>query len=175
MTIPTSEDTTPWYRQFWPWVLIALPGTVVVASLITIGIALDNPDGLVVDDYYKHGLAINRVIARDEAAARYGMTAELTLTPEFGTARLAGNPPRTPASLTLRLLHATMDGQDQTLELVLTADGRFTGPLESLSPGRWNVHLEADDWRLTGSLVRPGGETLNLRPAQSVGSNGQAG
>ncbi len=27
---------TPWYKQFWPWFLIALPASVVVASLITV-------------------------------------------------------------------------------------------------------------------------------------------
>jgi hypothetical protein len=158
-------ESTPWYRQFWPWVLIALPGTVVIASLVTIGIALDQPDGLVVDDYYKEGLAINRVIARDEAAARYGMAAELTLRDDFGTLRLSGKPPREPRTLTLRVLHATMDGQDQIVQLVPTADGRFTAPIDRLGPGRWDIQIEADDWRLTGSVDRPGMETLNLGPA----------
>ena len=32
-------DTTPWYRQFWPWFLIVLPGSVVVAALTTVYIA----------------------------------------------------------------------------------------------------------------------------------------
>ena len=165
MLSPT--ESTPWYRQFWPWVLIALPGTVVIASLVTIGIALDQPDGLVVDDYYKEGLAINRLIARDEAAARYAMAAELTLQESFGTVRLSGEPTQMPAALTLRVLHATMDGQDQIVQLVPTADGRFTAPIEPMGPGRWDIQIEADDWRLTGSLDRPGLETLILAPTTS--------
>ncbi|MEE4173374.1 MAG: FixH family protein [Xanthomonadales bacterium] len=40
----------PWYREPWPWIIIGLLGTVVVASLITFWIAASNPDGLVVDD-----------------------------------------------------------------------------------------------------------------------------
>lgn len=52
-------DTTSWYRQFWPWFLIALPGAVVVASLITVYIAVTHQDPLVDGNYYKHGLTIN--------------------------------------------------------------------------------------------------------------------
>ena len=37
-----STDTKPWYKQFWPWFLMSLPASVVVASMITIGIAIDN-------------------------------------------------------------------------------------------------------------------------------------
>jgi len=40
----------PWYRQFWPWFIIALPASVVVASFFTLWLAISNPDPLVVDD-----------------------------------------------------------------------------------------------------------------------------
>ncbi len=37
-------DTKPWYRQFWPWFLIALPLTSVVASFVTLWIAVTDAD-----------------------------------------------------------------------------------------------------------------------------------
>ena len=40
----------PWYKQFWPWFIIALPASVVVASFFTLWLAISNPDQLVVDD-----------------------------------------------------------------------------------------------------------------------------
>ena len=40
----------PWYRQFWPWFIIALPASAVIASLITFYLAVSRPDHLVVDD-----------------------------------------------------------------------------------------------------------------------------
>ena len=40
----------PWYRQFWPWFIIALPASVVVASFITLWLAISNPDHLVIED-----------------------------------------------------------------------------------------------------------------------------
>lgn len=34
-----SGPTTPWYRQLWPWLIIALLGSAVAASLATVWIA----------------------------------------------------------------------------------------------------------------------------------------
>jgi len=50
-----SPDTAPghdlpWYKQFWPWFIIALPAAAVVASFFTLWLAVSNPDHLVVDD-----------------------------------------------------------------------------------------------------------------------------
>lgn len=38
----TTKPSAPWYKQFWPWFLISLPASVVVASMFTISIAVDN-------------------------------------------------------------------------------------------------------------------------------------
>jgi hypothetical protein len=78
------EDTEPWYRQFWPWFIIALPATAVVAGLITLYIATVNRDTLVRDDYYKEGLALNQDLARSRRAADLGITAELAYDPGTG-------------------------------------------------------------------------------------------
>jgi hypothetical protein len=40
----------PWYRQFWPWFIIALPATAVIASFVTLWLALTHPDHLVIDE-----------------------------------------------------------------------------------------------------------------------------
>lgn len=37
-------DSSPWYRQFWPWFLIALPASSVAFSFATLFIALNDPD-----------------------------------------------------------------------------------------------------------------------------------
>jgi len=43
-------EGVPWYKQFWPWFIIALPASVVVASFVTLWLAISNPDHLVVND-----------------------------------------------------------------------------------------------------------------------------
>lgn len=40
----------PWYREPWPWIIIGLLGSVMVASGVTLWIAIANPDALVVDE-----------------------------------------------------------------------------------------------------------------------------
>jgi hypothetical protein len=40
----------PWYKQFWPWFIIALPASAVIASFFTLWLAISNPDHLVVDE-----------------------------------------------------------------------------------------------------------------------------
>ena len=40
----------PWFKQFWPWFIIALPASVVIASFYTLWLAVSNPDYLVVDE-----------------------------------------------------------------------------------------------------------------------------
>ena len=47
-TVPGPD--TPWYRQFWPWFIIALPASAVIAGFFTLWLAISRPDHLVVDD-----------------------------------------------------------------------------------------------------------------------------
>ena len=63
-----TVSALPWYREPWPWLLMAGPALVVVAGLTTAWIAVTHEDGLVADDYYKRGLAINQELRRDSAA-----------------------------------------------------------------------------------------------------------
>lgn len=48
----------PWYREFWPWFIIALIGSVVIASMVTIFLALKYNDEPAAGEYRKQGLGI---------------------------------------------------------------------------------------------------------------------
>jgi hypothetical protein len=158
----SAETVTavPWYRERWPWILMAGPAIVVVAGLFTAWLAIRSDDGLVVDDYYKQGLAINQTLGRSDAAGRLGMAAELRLTD--GRIRVLLGGAAGPGALTLRLVHPTRSGTDQSLALAATAPGVYEGWLPPLQPGRWHVLLEARDWRLTGDWVLPAAGALTL-------------
>lgn len=43
-------QVTPWYRQFWPWFIIALPAAAVIASFFTLWLAISRPDYIVIDE-----------------------------------------------------------------------------------------------------------------------------
>jgi len=45
-----AEQVLPWYKQFWPWFIIAPPTAAVIGSFISLWLAGSHPDYLVVSD-----------------------------------------------------------------------------------------------------------------------------
>jgi len=74
----------PWYRNRWPWLLMAGPAIVVVAALATAWLAWSTDDGVVADDYYKRGLVINKQLARSDRGEALGLGAVLALAGDGG-------------------------------------------------------------------------------------------
>ena len=151
-------DTTPWYRQFWPWFLIALPAAAVIGSIITVSLAVNTPDALVVDDYDKIGIATQRKLERDELAARLAVQAAPSLRRDAASATdvfvtLSGRMTEPPAALHLLLTHPTLAHLDVDTTLEWVGSG-FAGTLPELSPGRYYVQITPVDgsWRLSGEL-----------------------
>jgi hypothetical protein len=130
---------------------MAAPAAAVLAGAATIWIALASSDGLVADDYYKRGLAINQVIHREEAAARYGLRARVDPSPGRIRVRLEGGMPP-PEVLFAQLAHATRAGNDHRLRLARVTADTYEAELPPLAPGRWRVSIEdpGGEWRVAG-------------------------
>lgn len=77
-----KHSPNPWYKERWTWLLMLMPVTAVIAGSITMWLAVTTFDGLVADDYYKQGLAINQTLARATAAMDLGLTAQVRFTAE---------------------------------------------------------------------------------------------
>jgi hypothetical protein len=173
---PNGARAQPWYREPWPWILMSGPALVVVAGLVTAWLAVRSDDGLVVDDYYKQGLAINQTLSRSEAAVRLGIKAELHLADGRVRAHVAG---AAGAALTLRLVHPTRAGMDQSVHLKLVQPGIYEGRLAPVQAGRWHVVLEQDSWRLAGDWLLPAKGALTLdghaRAAAGLEKSGKSG
>jgi hypothetical protein len=129
----------PWYRERWPWFLILGPASVLVAGAITTWIAFASADGLVAEDYYKRGLGINRQLAREDAARRLGIAAELQIEGGSLLVKLTGGAPE---ALFVHLAHATRAGHDVRLRLAPLADGRYGAELPPMPAGRWHAVIE---------------------------------
>ena len=130
---------------------MAGPAAVVLAGVATIWIAVATSDGLVADDYYKQGLAINQVVHREEAAARYGVTARVDPSPGRIRVRLEGRM-RQPEALFAQLAHATRAGNDLRLRLAPAAADLYEAELPRLPAGRWHLSIEDPrrEWRVAG-------------------------
>jgi len=136
-----------WYKEPWPWILMSGPAAVIVAGAATTWIAFAGADGLVADDYYKRGLAVNAVLAREQAAARRGITAELERSGDIERVRLSG---AAPDYLFLRFVNATRASMDIRARLERTGDGVYEGRVLPLAQGRWRTVIEdpRGEWRL---------------------------
>lgn len=156
-----------WRREPWVWFLAAGPLTVIAAGFVTLWLALASDDGLVTDDYYKQGLAINQALGRDRMAAALGLRASVLAGPERVRVVLTGS--RMPAALRLQLSHPTRRGKDQEVALTAAAAGVYEGWLPAaVRAGRWRVLLEDAEksWRLSGEWPTPQEEPLILVPSQ---------
>jgi len=161
-----SPPLRPWYREPWPWLLMLAPAAAVAMGVVMVVLGLRTDDGLVVDDYYKRGLAINQVLDREARAAALGLQATLSFNPEGDRVRvLLSEGGARAARPTLRLVHPTRVGQDQTVALAPGAGGVLDGELAPVAPGTWRLVLEdsAGTWRLAGEW-RTADRQVTLRP-----------
>lgn len=166
-------DSKPWYRQTWPWLLMAGPLAVAVAGVITIWLAVKTSDGLVEDDYYKQGLGVNQRIQRDRQAAALGLAADVMLGGDTRLLRVmvtAQPGVVMPPSLDLKITHPTRPGADQQVTLTQGGDGFYEGRLDAPISGRWRVTLEdmKDGWRLTGEWNLDAAPALRLAAAPDL-------
>ena len=149
--LASKGSVAPWYRHRWPWLLMAGPGLVIVAGVITTIIAFKGADGLVADDYYKQGLGVNRQIARDAAAVALDVRGEIAV--EVGNVRLnlAANG-ELPETVSLRLAHPFRAGEDRVLVLKQATPGRYVGFTKPLTATRWLAIVETPQWRVSATL-----------------------
>ena len=155
----------PWYREPWPWLLMAGPLAVVLAGIATTVLAVTSFDGLVADDYYKQGLGINRAIARDAQAKALGLTASVQFDPSHSRVRVVLPAHAAPATVSLSLVHPTRPDADQSVALARAEDGTYAGTLRPPQARVMQVRLEDGrrKWRLAGTWATKD-DGLTLEP-----------
>jgi uncharacterized protein len=168
MNSKITSTSMSWYREPWPWILMAGPFVVVIAGFFTAYLAVISNDGLVSDDYYKQGLAINQQTERDQRAISLGLVAEVLPSAESKSIRvfLQGERGFTPpAELSLRLIHPTRAGVDQVIALRSEGTGFYSGKFLVPPTGRWHVALEDEkhEWRMLGNWLVENQPTLRLQ------------
>mgnify|MGYP000035313042 CR=1 FL=1 len=146
----------PWYRQFWPWFLIALPLSVVIAGFATLGIAIANRDARVGADYRQEGLARIPENAKELAAANSRISAKIEFSGSDGRQPIAAvfvkhNSDVRVSVDTLQLAHPvdaqrdvslppstaqTISGDSAERQFLIGASAR-----DALQQGWWNLTL----------------------------------
>ena len=168
-----STDVRPWYREPWPWFLMAVPAATIVAGVITLVIAARGADGVVAEDYYKRGLEIGVEARRQQQARAMSLRAEIEWDGlAAGDAiRLVLHGQHTAAAPTvrLRLVHPTRSDGDRVALLARTprADGAvvyrgaWAPSASNVVPRVAQVVLETEAWRLDGAWTGAGPVSLS--------------
>ena len=144
-----------WFKQFWPWFLILLPMTVVVASITTLVIATNNKPEMVVDDYYQTGKATNVDLSRLKKALQLGISA--LVSQQKNGLRISFNGLKSKASISFSLYHSTQSKRDKIAMLTADAKGDYYFKTEESLDGKWTLRLESFDkqWRLEKKIEFP--------------------
>ena len=174
-----SNASGPWWQHRWPWIILFMLSSVIVACMITIYIAVTTRDSLVADDYSKHGRGINQRLEKDQKAVSLGVAASLSYTKvnlssselsialelprqeDQGSNNLSTAKP--PAFLILELSHPTMAQLDRNLVLRRVSEDKthYNIQTEPLAAAYWHVSIYSPDkdWRVRSRLevVEPSG------------------
>jgi hypothetical protein len=169
----TGAVDKSWYHFPWVWGLILIPMSAVVFGVLMFVMAGMHRDDLVVDDYYKDGMAINQRLLMDSRARELNVHARLTELSEFRLVFEIEN--ASDSAIRLNLYHVTSRQKDRQVVLVPDDD-----PVDSSSAyssdnpeivsllkteGVWYIELTGvdDQWRLRRRIVTPLAE-LELKP-----------
>ncbi len=158
----SNLDTEPWYKQGWPWALIAIPVLTVIAGVTTFIIANDTADTLVQDDYYKKGLAINSRLERFELAQSMSLVAEVDIDISSSLISIklnSGNNHLTQISeeLSINFFHPTLKTKDQSFKLNQLSTNEYVAEIINLEQSYWHIQIEdnTQTWLLKARWLYP--------------------
>lgn len=157
---------TPWYKQFWPWFLIAIPVITFIMGMVLLNLATNTTDSLVVDDYYKEGKAINARLGKIEEARRRNITTDLRIEDGNISLKFHSGIPKEGQALKLTFYHTTLKERDTAVLLSRDANGVYRGYVESALDGKWRITLTPIDevWKIQQTITLPWSGVIKFNP-----------
>ena len=165
-TDPSSDNNTPWYKQFWPWFLIIVPLSSMVFSLNYAKLAVTTQNDMVVDEYYKEGRGINTRIDKFERALQLGVDTRIRIEDNSVSVEFIDGAPTQGTALKLNFYHVTIAANDFTLLLARDANGFYRGSHDESIEGKWRVSLlpQDDEWKIQQTLQLPYSGPITFAP-----------
>ena len=161
-----ETDVKPWYKQFYPWMLICIPLSSFIVGGFVIKFATDGTNTLVVDDYYKEGKSINARLDKLAKAEELGIKTTLTTSETGFVLEFISGAPTTGEALKLDFYHVTQPEKDFTTLLTADANGVYRSSQEFANSGKWRIRLTPMDehWKLQRMVVLPQTNKIALEP-----------
>ena len=146
-------------RNYWPWLLFSLPFSAVIFGVFMVFTTTFYPDDLVVDNYYKDGMAINQRLTMDELAGQMRVTATLISLSEDEIMLEVSN--ATDSAIEVNLYHVTDRSLDRSFALIPESGSSYRAKGQNLDvlsrEGIWYIELLGldDAWRLRKRVHTP--------------------
>ena len=156
----------PWYKEFWPWFLIAVPIITFTMGGVLLKLAVSTEDSLLVDDYYKEGKAINARLDKEAIAKKMNITTDLTINDGSIALQFHSGIPKEGNAVKLSFYHVTLEDRDVSVLLSRDANGIYRGFVEESLDGKWRVSLTPfdDSWKIQNTLHLPYSGTIKFNP-----------
>ena len=159
-------DKKPWFKQPYLWLIIFFPAFSVVAGLSLLFYSIQIDDGVVVDDYYKKGNAINLDLTRDRNAQDLGMAGQVTYLPEFQKMEIklfSSNPIPLNETIKVDIMHTTIGRMDVHKNFTTTSKGNYTITIPAiLAKGGWIIQIGNKQWRIHGRIHVPNNYSTSM-------------
>lgn len=173
-----QNQAKPWYKEVWPWILMAGPVFVVIASVAMFFVAKASMTDLVTDDYYKDGKHIDVQLHRDEEAVKRNIQVQVLVSPAGNAAKVfvSGDFDRK-QPLNLVLMHPARKADDQTVRLravesaVQSERMEYEAAFKTLPyANHWYVRVEdqAGVWRVEDRWIVSQGNAVDLTPKNKL-------
>ena len=152
-----------WYKQVWPWVLIAIPFATMLKAVHSVYLMNQQSPDLVIDDYYAEGKAINMNLAKYREAASRNLQANILIAANKAIVRFEANPVLD-AKLKLRFVHNTVASQDFEVQAERSGESLYIAELPSTLTGKWNLVVDdaSEQWKLRATFVLPQAAAIKL-------------
>jgi uncharacterized protein len=151
--MPANDTSSKPRQSRWPaagYVMVGVPAIAVIASFVTLGLAMHERDTTFPATFNWEGEPFDRDVERTTRAQTLNVRANLDIAGENGrcggTLAMAG---ALPDRVHLHLTHATQSKLDQSLVLQRQGD-RYVGDCVAPADGHWYVTLSdaAETWRV---------------------------
>jgi uncharacterized protein len=158
-----QQDTKPWYKQLWPWMLIAIPVLTAVKAVHTVVLMQQHSPDLVVDDYYKAGRAINVQLAKYREAALRNLQASILIAGNRAIVRFSANE-TLDDTIHLDFYHPTLAAQDFALDAERSGELLYVATLPVSPDGKWQLVVSdaSKEWKLRATLILPASNEIKL-------------
>jgi len=160
-----QTDTTPWYRQFWPWFILAILSWGVISATITLSFALRNPPHMMTGDYARLGKALVDTHVRADRAEALGLAGTLVAGNDEWLLRLDTTESTAP-QLLLLVQHPADSTRDRQVVLNRSAPGEYrAAAIDIPARGRLIVSDLEQTWWISSSFQADGkGLEAELKP-----------